>query len=187
MPMTIRERIFGTVTCASVLAFFFVAGAGFAQPQASSQPQVPSNPAAPAAPVQPIPFSHRKHLSLDLQCQSCHSNAEPGALMTFPATATCMNCHEVVAKDKPAIVKLAGFAKSQQPIPWVRVYSLLPGVQWSHRKHLEAGVKCETCHGPVADMDAMAMVTSITAMGSCIHCHQLRGAKTTCETCHLWP
>src|SRR5579862_7669010 len=162
--MTTREKTFGMLAFASVLAVFCVVGVGLAQPQASPQPLVPSNPATPAAPVQPIPFSHRKHLALDPQCQTCHSNAEPGALMTFPATATCMSCHEVVATDKPAIVKLTGLAKSQQPIPWVRVYSLLPGVQWSHRKHLQAGVKCETCHGPVADMDAMAMVTSITAM-----------------------
>jgi hypothetical protein len=98
-----------------------------------------------------------------------------------------MNCHETISTKKPAIVKLAQFAKSQQPIPWVRVYSITPGVQWSHRKHLAANIKCETCHGPVADMGAMAMVTSVTAMGTCIHCHQMNDAKTDCKTCHLWP
>jgi hypothetical protein len=158
-----------------------------AQSQSAPQKPVPNNPVAPAPPVQPIPYSHKTHLALDLQCQACHTNPEPGAMMTFPATSTCMNCHETVATKKPAIVKLAQFAKSQQPIPWVRVYTLLPGVQWSHRKHLDAGVKCETCHGPVADLDAMAMVTSVTAMGTCINCHQMNNARTTCNTCHLWP
>src|SRR6266851_2618360 len=99
-----------------------------AQSQSNPQMPVPNNPVVPAPPVQPIPYSHKTHLSLDLQCQTCHTNPEPGALMTFPATTTCMNCHETVATMKPAIVKLAQFAKSQQPIPWVRVHSLMPGV-----------------------------------------------------------
>jgi hypothetical protein len=70
-------------------------------------------------------------------------------------------CHNTVAKNKPAIVRLAEFAKSQQPVRWVQVYSILPGVQWNHRKHLEAGMKCETCHGPVAQMDAMTMIAAL--------------------------
>jgi len=185
MP-AMRKRIFAVAIAGPILAFFLAATASAAQPQVAQQ-QVPDNPAPPAAPVQPIPYSHKTHLALDLQCQTCHSNPEPGAMMAFPSTATCMNCHNTVATKKPAIVKLAQFAKSQQPIPWVRVYTVQPGVQWTHRKHLEAGVKCETCHGPVAELDAMAMVKSVTAMGNCLHCHEMNNAKTACSTCHLWP
>jgi hypothetical protein len=181
-----RKTIFAVAVAGPILSLLFAAMNLEAQPQ-GLQKQVPDNPAVPTAPVQPIPYSHKTHLALDLQCRTCHTNPEPGAMMTFPATATCMNCHNTVATKKPAIVKLAQFAKSQQPIPWVRVYTLLPGVQWSHRKHLEGGMKCETCHGAVADLDAMAMVTSVTAMGTCINCHQMNNAKTTCNTCHLWP
>ena len=155
--------------------------------QQDAQQQVPNNPVASMAPVQPITYSHKTHLALGLQCKMCHTNPEPGALMTFPATSTCMSCHKTVATSKPSVVKLAQFAKSQQPIPWVRVYAVLPGVQWSHRKHLEAGIGCQTCHGAVADLDAMSVVTSVTAMGTCIHCHQMNNAKTACNTCHLWP
>jgi hypothetical protein len=181
------KKIFGAFAAGFILFILFSPLNVSATPQDTQRQQVPNNPAVPPAPVQPIPYSHKTHLALDLQCQTCHTNPEPGAMMTFPSTSTCMGCHDTVATKKPAIVKLSQFAKSQQPIPWVRVYTLTPGVQWSHRKHLEAGVKCETCRGPVADLEAMTMVTSVTAMGSCINCHQMNNAKTACATCHLWP
>ena len=98
-----------------------------------------------------------------------------------------MSCHSTVATKKPSIQKLASFAKSGQPIPWVRVYTVTAGVNWTHRKHLDAGVKCETCHGAVADMAAMSLATSVTSMGTCINCHKLHNAPTVCQTCHAWP
>jgi hypothetical protein len=154
-----------------------------ATPQAAKQ-MVPDNPSEHTPPVQPIPYSHKKHLAFGLECKKCHTNPEPGKLMTFPATGTCMECHVTIAKDKPAIQKLAEFSKSRQTIPWVRVYTVLPGVAWNHRVHLEAGVKCETCHGAVREMEAMSEVTSVTTMYSCLHCHEMNQAKTACDTCH---
>jgi hypothetical protein len=154
-----------------------------AAPPAVKQ-MVPDNPSEHAAPVQPIPYSHKKHLSFGLECKQCHTNPEPGKLMTFPETSKCMACHVTIAKNKASIQKLAEFSKSKQPIPWVRVYTVLPGVTWNHRAHLEAGVKCETCHGQVAQLEAMAEVTSVTTMYSCLNCHEMNHAKTACDTCH---
>ena len=158
-----------------------------AAPSGIAKQEVPNNPSVHTPPVQPIPYSHKTHLALGLTCATCHTNQDPGRLMTFPATSACMQCHVAVAKDKPDIQKLASYAKSGEPVPWVRVYVLLTGVQWSHRKHLEAGVKCEACHGQVAEMDRMSEVTSVTTMYSCYHCHQMNNAPTVCETCHAWP
>ncbi|MBZ5527276.1 MAG: cytochrome c family protein [Acidobacteriia bacterium] len=135
-------------------------------------------------PVQPIAYSHKKHLAMGLSCDFCHTNPDPGVLMKFPETAKCMSCHATVAKNKPEIRKLADYAKTQQAIPWVRVYVVLKGVNWSHRPHLKAGTKCETCHGAVDQLDVMARVTGVTAMFGCIDCHEQRGAKAACETCH---
>ena len=149
--------------------------------------EVPGNPAEHFPPVQPIPYSHKTHLALGLECKTCHTNPDPGKLMTFPVTSTCMSCHNAVAKSKPAIQKLAAFAKSQQEVPWVRVYAVLPGVNWTHRKHLDAGMKCETCHGQVAQMDAMSEAMSVTTMAVCISCHKANNAPTVCQTCHAWP
>ena len=152
-----------------------------------AKPEVPANPAEHAPPAQPIPYSHQTHLAIGLECSMCHSNPEPGNLMTFPATSTCMSCHETIATKKPSIQKLASYAKSGEAIPWVRVYAVTPGVNWTHRKHLAAGVKCETCHGQVAEMAAMSQATSVTSMGVCINCHKLHNAPTVCQTCHSWP
>jgi hypothetical protein len=154
---------------------------------AEARNDVPDNPSEHAAPVQPIPYSHQTHLAFGLECKTCHRNPEPGNLMTFPATSTCMSCHSTVATEKPSIQKLASFAKSGQPIPWVRVYAIPQGVNWTHRKHLAAGIKCETCHGQVAELAAMSQVTSVTSMGVCINCHKLHSAPTVCQTCHSWP
>ncbi len=168
---------------AALLFFALRLTAQQAAPAAAKQ-MVPNNPAEHPAREQPIPYSHKKHLAFGLECKNCHTNPEPGKLMTFAATSKCMECHVTIAKDKPSIQKLAAFAKSQQPIPWVRVYTVLPGVAWTHRAHLAAGVKCETCHGAVREMDAMSEVTSVVTMYSCLSCHEMNHAKTSCDTCH---
>lgn len=142
------------------------------------------NPSPHPAPEQPLPYSHKQHLAFGLQCKECHTNPEPGKLMTFPESSKCMQCHVTIAKDKPAIQKLASFAASTELIPWVRVYKVLPGVEWNHRAHLTAGVNCETCHGAVAQMATMSEVTSATTMYSCLNCHEMNHAKSSCETCH---
>ncbi len=184
--MTSNNARFGSLLLGSLIVLLgFVARAQQA-PQAVQQ-QVRENLAPHPAPDQPLPFSHKTHVARGLQCQTCHTNPDPGNQMTFPATTTCMTCHVTVAKDRPSIVKLAQFAKSSQPIPWVRVYQVTPGVTWTHRKHLQAGMQCVMCHGNVGQLDAMAQNTSVTAMGSCIGCHEVHKAKTTCDTCHSWP
>ena len=152
--------------------------------QPASKSMVPDNPSEHLAPAQPLPYSHKKHLALGLNCKDCHTNPEPGRLMAFPGTSKCMQCHVSVAKDKPSILKLAEYAKSKQTISWVRVYKVLPGVNWNHRAHLDAGMKCETCHGQVREMDNMSEVTSVTSMAVCLSCHELNHAKTACDTCH---
>lgn len=188
--MTSARVMIAAMATACVLAITFPlssAGAGQSATPAIVQQVVPDNPAPHPAPEQPLPYSHKTHLALGLQCAGCHTNPDPGKLMTYPATATCMACHHSIAKNKPAIRKLAAFAKSGQPVPWVRVYRVLPGVNWSHRKHLDAGLKCQMCHGQVAEMETMSEATSVTTMGVCLHCHMQNNAPTVCETCHVWP
>jgi Cytochrome c7 and related cytochrome c/Class III cytochrome C family len=170
----------------SLFLFAFTFRAGAQQPTRARQ-EVLENLAPHSAPEQPIPYSHKSHLALGLQCQMCHANPDPGSQMTLPATGTCMTCHANVAKDKPSIVKLADFNRSGQPISWVRVYQVTAGVTWTHRKHLQAGMQCTMCHGDVSQLDAMAQTTSVTSMGSCISCHQAHKAPASCVTCHSWP
>jgi Cytochrome c7 and related cytochrome c len=169
------------------LLFSLLVLTGWASAQQAVKQEVPDNLAEHAAPVQPLPYSHKKHLALGLRCQQCHTNPDPGAEMTFPASTICMMCHNTIAKDRPAIVKLTELAKASKPIPWVRIYQVTPGVTWTHRRHLQAGMQCVMCHGDVARLDAMAQTTGVVAMASCISCHQAHNANTTCDTCHAWP
>ncbi len=171
----------------AVVALLFTASvrAEHASPAALS---VPVNSAPHPAPEQPLPFSHRQHVAaLHLDCRTCHTNPDPGRQMTFPATSVCMGCHTAIATDKPAIQKLTAYANSGEPIPWVRVYTILPGVTWTHRKHVQAGVKCESCHGSVGELAAMQELSAVTSMASCIGCHQKRHVSAACVTCHAWP
>ena len=184
-----KKNIVSTFVVAAICfaPILLVTGNLLAQNEPPSQmikPMVPGNPSDHTPPVQPIPYSHKKHLSFGLECKLCHTNPAPGKLMTFPATSKCMECHVTIAKNKPSIQKLAEYSRSKQLIPWVRVYTVLPGVAWNHRSHLESGVKCETCHGQVRELEAMSEVTSVTTMYSCLNCHEMNHAKTACDTCH---
>ncbi len=138
----------------------------------------------PPAPVQPLPYSHKKHVSLGLQCRYCHVNPDAGRLMTFPPTATCMTCHQAIATDRPAIQKLAEYAASGKPIPWVRVYKIPDYVFWDHGTHLLPDVTCADCHGPVAERDVIAQETNIVTMAGCLSCHNKRQVFTDCKDCH---
>lgn len=177
-------EVFAMIAAAFVLP---AVGTVRAQPPALATPAVQANLAPHPAPEQPLPYSHKTHVGMGLACQLCHTNPAPGIQMTFPPTSTCMKCHATIAAERPAIKKLAEYAKSKQPIPWVRVYKVLPGVTWTHRKHVEAGVQCETCHGTVGDLETMSETTAVTGMSSCISCHQGRSVSTACTVCHAWP
>ena len=132
---------------------------------------------------QPIPYSHRTHLALGLQCESCHANPDPGEFMGFPAESFCMGCHQAIKADSPHIEKLAAAARDQKPIPWVRVYQLAPYVYFSHRVHTTAGATCETCHGPVRERDVMTREV-VHDMKTCMACHAATKARNDCAACH---
>ena len=153
-----------------------------------AQTAVPSGPAAqgaaPAGPAQPIPYSHKRHLALGLECRQCHVNPDAGEMMTFPATAICMSCHQAIAADRPAIQKLAAYAAAGTPVPWVRVYDTPDYVFWSHGAHLKAKVDCVECHGPVAERDVIAQETDVVTMLGCRRCHDARQVFTDCGDCH---
>jgi Cytochrome c7 and related cytochrome c len=154
------------------------------RPAATVQNQDAPAVAKSEPPAQPIPYSHKKHLALGLKCQQCHPNPEPGDRMTFPAESKCMACHATIAKDRPSIQKLAEFAKSNQAVPWVRIYVVSSWVYWNHRSHLEAKMTCAMCHGQVAELEVTAKVTNVTTMAGCIDCHRKNDASTGCRYCH---
>jgi hypothetical protein len=134
-------------------------------------------------PVQPIPYSHKQHIALGLKCANCHEMPDPGEMMGIPAVSKCMTCHQSVKKDSPAIQKLAAFAAGKEPVPWVRVYQIPSFVFFSHKNHLDSGVKCETCHGKVPERERLFRETDIS-MNGCMNCHRINKASVDCMFCH---
>ncbi len=137
----------------------------------------------PAAPVQPLPFSHKVHVGMKLQCKMCHANPDPGESMGIAEASVCMQCHSSIKADSPSIQKLASFAAQNRNIPWVRVYRIPSYVDFSHKTHLASGATCETCHGHVEQRDALFRETNVS-MGACLECHRQHKAPIDCTACH---
>jgi hypothetical protein len=58
----------------------------------------------PPPPEQPLPFSHKLHLtSRGLQCILCHDAVEDEDYASLPPTSTCMRCHAKTRIDSPHI------------------------------------------------------------------------------------
>lgn len=187
IPVLRRRRVkpgFLGLVLLMALSIGFASSRSLAQEAAPQEPNAQSPPTKSEPPVQPIPYSHKKHLSFGLKCKQCHPNPEPGDRMTLPPAAKCMVCHVTIAKDKPAIRKLAEFAQSNQPVPWIRVYVVSSWVYWNHRSHLEAKMTCEQCHGQVDQMEVMTKAVDVTSMATCIDCHHKNNASTGCRFCH---
>lgn len=83
--------------------------------------------------------------------------------------------------------------KTLLPIAWTKVYNLPDFAYFDHRAHVNSGVKCQQCHGPVETMERMRQVPDLS-MGWCVNCHRdvtkngLEGkrvyASIDCATCH---
>ena len=133
---------------------------------------------------QPIPFSHKLHSELGLECLQCHTLKEPGFAAGYPDEDSCMKCHTSIKNDSPSIRKLAEHHRAKKPVRWVKIYEVPEFVWFSHKiHHREAGVSCETCHGPVAQREVIRREKPIS-MRACMDCHTQHKAPNDCDLCH---
>ena len=138
-------------------------------------------------PEQPIAFSHKVHAGENgVDCNYCHSSARHSKHSGIPSANVCMNCHTYINEGpsgKAEIQKIydaVGFDPDsktyieeyeQKPIKWVRIHNLPDLSYFNHSQHVVAGkVECQTCHGPVEEMEVLYQHASLT-MGWCIECH----------------
>lgn len=64
-----------------------------------------------------------------------------------------------------------------QPVEWVRIHNLPDFAYFNHSQHVSvAGIECQTCHGPVEEMEVMYQHAPLT-MGWCINCHRETNVK----------
>lgn len=167
-------------------ARLFIAALGLAALAAAQVGRTPPKPKVfePGPPIeQPIPFSHKLHSALGVECRDCHAVKEPGDFAGLPSAAKCMACHVAVKPDSPHVLKLAKAEKDGKPIEWKRVYEVEEFVYFSHAVHLEAEAVCADCHGPVADREVLARERPVS-MYACMKCHDERDAPNDCELCH---
>jgi hypothetical protein len=136
------------------------------------------------APEQPIPFSHKLHAGDNhIPCLYCHTNVERSPHATVPALNVCMNCHSVVAVNKPNIQKLTTAYNSGKPIEWVRIHKIPDHARFDHQWHIAKGFDCAVCHGPIATMDRVYQYRRLD-MGDCVTCHRENNGPVSCNTCH---
>jgi predicted CXXCH cytochrome family protein len=135
-------------------------------------------------PRQPIPFSHRLHAGTKgISCFFCHPGAMHTARAGVPPLETCLLCHSRIIVDYPEIVKLRAAYDERQPIQWARVNTLPDFVFFDHEVHVRAGFDCSQCHGDVAGMDRVWLVSDFQ-MGFCVQCHRDNGFSHDCFICH---
>jgi mono/diheme cytochrome c family protein len=155
------------------------------------------------APVQPIHYSHKIHAGANqIECKYCHSSARVSKHSGIPSLNVCMNCHKNIAeyngeedlengytkefytKEIKKLYDAVGWDEENQaytgdtkPVKWVRIHNLPDFVYFNHAQHVQVGgVECQTCHGPVEEMEIMYQHSSLT-MGWCINCHRETNIK----------
>ena len=149
------------------------------------------------SPEQPIAFSHKVHAGdNDIPCMYCHTQARRSISAGVPSVSKCMGCHIEVATDKPQIRKLTSYWDNKEPIPWIKVHDLPDFVHFTHKRHISAGIECQTCHGPVETMERITVTSRAIdgsfqlgtpwEMGLCLNCHKQNEVDngTDCWTCH---
>jgi len=135
-------------------------------------------------PVQPIKYSHELHAgTMKIDCQYCHTGAYKSKNASIPSLNVCMNCHKVVKTESAEIHKIydaLGYDPKTQkydstaakPIQWIRVHNLPDLAYFNHSQHVKvAGLKCQTCHGPVETMKEVYQYSPLT-MKWCVQCHK---------------
>ena len=124
------------------------------------------------APDQPIAFPHKVHAGDNkIPCLYCHSAARTSRHAGIPSASVCMNCHGMLERQTVEIEKLKETVQLGRPIAWVKVHNLPDFVYFNHSQHVLSNVACQSCHGPVEQMDRVEQVSPLT-MGWCLGCHR---------------
>ncbi|HZO87790.1 MAG TPA: cytochrome c3 family protein [Chthonomonadaceae bacterium] len=121
---------------------------------------------------QPVPFSHQHHVAgLGLDCRYCHTTVEDSSFANIPPVHTCMTCHSQIWKDAPVLEPIRESYRTGVPVQWTRVYDLPDFVYFNHSIHVNKGIGCVTCHGPIDQMPMTRRANPLW-MSWCLNCHR---------------
>jgi hypothetical protein len=123
-------------------------------------------------PPQPVPFSHKHHVSgLGLDCRYCHTTVEISQNAGIPPTHTCMTCHSQIWTNAEILAPVRQSLAEGKPLRWTSVYTLPDYVYFDHSIHIAKGVGCTECHGPIGDMPLTRKAETLY-MSWCLSCHR---------------
>jgi hypothetical protein len=67
-------------------------------------------------------------------------------------------------------------AATGKPIPWVQVHRVPDYVYFNHSVHVNRGISCVECHGPINKMEEVYHYQPLS-MTFCLDCHRNPAAK----------
>ena len=121
---------------------------------------------------QPVPFSHQHHVAgLGLDCRYCHTSVENSWFAGIPPTKTCMNCHSEIWTNADILEPVRASYRNNTPIWWTKLHDLPDFVYFNHEIHVNKGIGCASCHGPVDEMPLTYAQGSLQ-MEWCLDCHR---------------
>ena len=166
----IFHRSTNTLARASILAtLLLVAGVLYT---ALEMARSPYTTYAGVAKAQPVPFSHQHHVAgLGIDCRYCHTSVETSGFAGIPPTKTCMNCHSQIWTNAPMLEPVRDSYRTGKSLVWTRLNDLPDFVYFDHSIHINKGVGCNSCHGPVNKMPLMFAQESLQ-MEWCLNCHR---------------
>jgi hypothetical protein len=82
-----------------------------------------------------------------------------------------MTCHSQVWTEAPVLAPVRQSLATQQPLRWKRVNDLPDFVFFNHSVHVQKGIGCSTCHGPIQEMPLTWKAHSLF-MRWCLDCHE---------------
>lgn len=123
-------------------------------------------------PIQPVAFDHSLHVNqLGMDCRFCHFAVETSSHSNVPNTQTCMSCHIQVKAASPRLAPVRESWQTGKPVEWVRIHQAPDYVYFDHSVHVNRGISCVSCHGPVNRM-TVVWHHEPESMGWCLNCHR---------------
>ena len=82
-----------------------------------------------------------------------------------------MTCHSQIWTQAPLLEPVRRSLATNTPLKWTRVNDLPDFVYFDHSIHVNKGIGCATCHGPVDQMPLTWRANTLY-MKWCLDCHR---------------
>lgn len=137
---------------------------------------------ASADDIRELKFSHKLHIEEnEIECETCHEGAlesKTGSDNLFPEMETCADCHDIEDDENCSLCHTD--VDDPRAVPRVVDYS----PKFSHEKHLQGGLECNSCHDDV-NKKTENQPYHLPGMVDCMNCHLKQNVSNACSNCHL--